>query len=136
MILEANTDVLTSLRKFYQNLLRSKDFGLKTACKGDIVAFADEVDVMIYDSRMHIARAKVLVRITADRKSLVLEHLQSQATEKQSRATEEMERLTQSMHKLGMNAQKEAIAVRIITVVTLIFLPATFVSVSYSIYFS
>jgi Mg2+ and Co2+ transporter CorA len=41
-----------------------------------------------------------------------------------------MEELTKSMGKLGSDSQKEAIAMRIITVVTLIFLPATFVSVS------
>jgi Mg2+ and Co2+ transporter CorA len=40
-----------------------------------------------------------------------------------------MEALTMSMHKIGVMSQKEAIAMRIITVVTLIFLPATFVSV-------
>ena len=42
-----------------------------------------------------------------------------------------MEDLTTSMHELGIMAQKEAIAMRIITVVTVIFLPATFVSVSF-----
>lgn len=48
-----------------------------------------------------------------------------------------MEDLTRKMHnigimtqKVGTMAQKEAIAMRIVTVVTLIFLPATFVSVS------
>jgi hypothetical protein len=55
----------------------------------------------------------------------ILQHLQSQATEK-------METLTISMHKIGALSQKEAIAMRIITVVTLIYLPATFVSVSFS----
>ena len=53
----------------------------------------------------------------------VLSHLQSQATMK-------MENLTISMHEIGVLAQREAIAMRIITVVTLIYLPATFVSVS------
>jgi hypothetical protein len=130
MVMEANTNVLTSLRKYYQHLLRAKDFGLKKVCRADIVAFATQVDDMIYNSRMHIARAKVLAQITADRKGLILQHLQSQATEQQREATMEMERLTKSMHKIGMNAQKEQIGMRIITVVTLVFLPATFVSVS------
>jgi len=40
-----------------------------------------------------------------------------------------MEDLTISMHKIGAMSQKEAIAMRIITVVTLVYLPATFVSV-------
>jgi len=43
-----------------------------------------------------------------------------------------MEILTIKMHDVGAMSQKEAIAMRIITVVTLIYLPATFVSVSYS----
>jgi hypothetical protein len=53
----------------------------------------------------------------------ILQHLQSQATE-------QMEDLTKLTIKIGTMSQREAIAVRIITVVTLIYLPATFVSVS------
>lgn len=53
----------------------------------------------------------------------VSQHLQSQATEK-------MEDLTLNMGQIGADSQKETIAMRIITVVTLVFLPATFVSVS------
>ena len=53
----------------------------------------------------------------------MLQHLQTQTTET-------MERLTLSMHAMGRLSQKETIAMRIITVVTLIYLPATFVSVS------
>lgn len=41
-----------------------------------------------------------------------------------------MEQLTISMHQMGDLSRKEAVAMRIITVVTLIYLPATFVSVS------
>ena len=71
MVLEANTDVVTSLRDFYKRLVENKDFDLKAKCEEDIIAFAAQVDDMIYDSKMQIARAKVLVKITADRKSLV-----------------------------------------------------------------
>ena len=53
----------------------------------------------------------------------MLQHLSSQTTET-------MEKLTLSMHEIGRLSQKETIAMRIITVVTLIYLPATFVSVS------
>jgi len=125
VVSKANADVLTSLRKYYENLLENKAFNLKDACGEDIIQFATQVNNMIYDSRMQIARAKLLVQIIDDRKSLILQHLQSQATEK-------METLTRSMHKIGLMSQKEAIAMRIITVVTLIFLPATFVSTFFS----
>jgi len=118
MILEANIDVLTSLRKYYEALLGNKDFPLKKHCREDILKFSAQINDMIYDLNMQISRAKLLVRIAADRKSLILQHLQSQATEK--------------MEKLTEMAQKEAISMRVITVVTLIYLPATFVSTFFS----
>ncbi|KAI9767403.1 MAG: hypothetical protein M1839_004507 [Geoglossum umbratile] len=118
MIMAANADVLASLQKFYQNLLENKDFELRIACREHVSAFATQVDAMIYDSRMQTARAQLLIRIVADRKELVLQHLQSQASE--------------SMHAIGIMSQKEAVAMRIITVVTLIYLPATFVSTFFS----
>lgn len=139
MVMEANTDVLTSIRRFYERLLDNPDFTLGDKCRGDVFAFAAQIDDMIYDSKMQIARAKVLVRITGDRKNLVLQHLQTQAAEKmenlttsQASASDRMERLTVSMHKIGALAQKEAVAMRIITVVTLVYLPATFVSTFFS----
>ena len=71
MILEANTDVLTSLRDFYKRLADNNDFDLKLDCEVDILEFAIQIDDMIYDSKMQISRAKVQVKITADRKNLV-----------------------------------------------------------------
>ncbi|KAH8796953.1 hypothetical protein F5882DRAFT_22088 [Hyaloscypha sp. PMI_1271] len=125
MILEANVNVLKSLKEFYKNLLNDKSFPWRDTCKDDIMAFSEQVKVMAYDLEMQISRAKLLVKIIGDRKALVLQHLQAQGTEK-------MEDLTTSMHELGIMAQKEAIAMRIITVVTVIFLPATFVSTFFS----
>ena len=71
MILEANIDVLTSLRKYYEALLGNKDFPLKRQCREDTLKFAAQINDMIYDLGMQISRAKLLVRIAADRKSLV-----------------------------------------------------------------
>lgn len=58
----------------------------------------------------------------------ILQHLQAQATEV-------MEDLTKSMFRVSFMGQKEAIAMRIITVLTLVYLPATFVSVRTIPYF-
>ncbi|KAA6407954.1 MAG: hypothetical protein FRX48_08305 [Lasallia pustulata] len=125
MILETNAHVLNSLRKFYESLVKSKDFPPGRHCREDVSAFSTQVNEMIYDSRMHIVRAKLLVQIVADRMTLISQHLQSQATQK-------MEQLTLSMHDIGFQAQKEAVAMRVITVVTLFYLPATFVSTFFS----
>ena len=48
----------------------------------------------------------------------------------QAQTAENMEGLTKSTYNVGVSAQKEAIVMRIITVVALVYLPATFVSVS------
>lgn len=73
MVLEANADVLSSLRMFYEKLAENIDFPLRGVCHEDIAAFATQVNDMIYDSRMQILRAELLLRITADRKGLVSE---------------------------------------------------------------
>lgn len=72
-ILEANNDVMKSLSKFYIKLLDNNGFDdkLKTECNEDIQEFAAQISDMIYDANMQIRRARLLVKITADRKALV-----------------------------------------------------------------
>lgn len=118
MILDANVKVMTSLREYYEKLLENDAFPFRDSCREDILTFAAQTNDMIYDSNMQISRAKLLVQISADRKSLVVQHLQSQATEK--------------MEMMTAMSYKETIAMRIITVVTLVYLPATFVSTFFS----
>jgi len=118
MVIESNIEVLTQLSKYYEGLVNDAEFPLRQTCANDIRTFSTQLGDMIYDLKIQIGLAKLLVRTTSDRKILILQHLQSQATDK-------MENLTLSMHR-------EAIAVRIITVVTLIYLPATFVSTFFS----
>lgn len=118
MVLEANTDVLKSLRRFYVDLITKKDFPdkLKTACEDDNTAFTSQLDEIINDFHMQSSRAKLLVDIIRDRKELVLQHLQGQAADR--------------TEKLNKNLEREAVVMRIVTIVTLIYLPATFTSVS------
>ena len=71
MIMEANIDVLTALRRYYEGLLRHKDFAMKKTCREEVLTFANQVNDMIYDSKMQVSRAKVLIQITADRKTIV-----------------------------------------------------------------
>lgn len=125
MVMEANVNVLTSIRKYYERLLKNKDFTLNATCAESIGIFATQIDEMIYDIEMQISRAKVLAQVTADRKTIVLQHLNSQATES-------IESLTRSMYSVGVLSQTEAAAMRIITVLTLLYLPATFVSTFFS----
>ncbi|KAF2469602.1 uncharacterized protein BDR25DRAFT_228622 [Lindgomyces ingoldianus] len=120
MILEANNDIMKSLSNFYDGLLKNDAFDdvLKRDCREDIRDLVAQIGDMIYEANMQIRRAKLLVKITADRKGLVLQHLQGQATD--------------ATLKLTWMSYKEAIIMRIITIVTLIYLPATFVSTFFS----
>ncbi|KAK4208645.1 hypothetical protein QBC37DRAFT_431673 [Rhypophila decipiens] len=118
VVLEGNVDVLSALRQFYLNLSKDDRFPLGQSCLGEIKDFASELEAMISDLKNNIGRAKALTKTTMDRKELM----------KQYRGDESAER----MHRLNKNMEEEAIVVRIVTLVTLIYLPATFVSTFFS----
>jgi hypothetical protein len=118
MVLEANAKILRTLGNFYTNLVAREDFPdtLKTSCEDHLYAFFSQLDEITSEFDMQIARAKLLVNITSDRKQLILQHLQSQVSDR--------------TEQLNKNLEREAVVMRIITIVTLLYLPATFVSVS------
>jgi hypothetical protein len=120
MVLESNAKIVKTLRSFYESLVARDDFPntLKKACEDDMYAFFSQLDEIISDFDMQITRAKLLANIISDRKELVLQHLQSQASER--------------TEQLNKNLEREAILMRIVTIVTLLYLPATFVSTFFS----
>lgn len=120
MVLESNVDVIVALRRYYIALMDNSEFpdGLKRGCGGDVTAFAAHLDEIRNDFKMQTSRVRLLANIISDRKELVLQHLQGQAAER----TEQLNR----------NLEREAVVMRIITIVTLFYLPATFVSTFFS----
>jgi hypothetical protein len=119
-IVESNAEILKSLRKFYFELVVRNDFShsLRSACESDLEIFFSQLDEVIGDFDSQIARVKLLVSIINDREELVQEHLHAQTEE------------------LNKNIARETVVMRIVTIVTLLYLPATFVSVSRSICFA
>ena len=71
MMIEANVEVLTALRKYYESLLHHKDFTMKGSCEEEVLTFTNQINDMIYDKKMQASRAKLLVQITKDRKGIV-----------------------------------------------------------------
>lgn len=124
--LESNINVLGSLKSFYSDLGNNMDFTLREECRGDLQGFLRQIQEVINDVTLQTKRAGLLVRIASYRKALVLEHLQALAT---ARGME----LNESMFRFSAVAQRETIAMRVIAIVTLFYLPATFVSVSASL---
>lgn len=66
--------------------------------------------------------------------SIIIEYQNMQASSwlaTQAReSSEKMEHMTRRMERIAEQTQKETVSMKVITVITLIFLPATFVSVS------
>lgn len=137
MVLEANIEVVSSLQRYYRALAKRRDFPptLKDRCRDDITAFLAHLDEVVCDFKSHTSRAKLLASSIRDRKELVSylpqveqetfvdlcrsqiqQHIHGQASERTMR--------------LNHNMERDAAIMQIITVVTLIYLPATFTSVS------
>ncbi|KAK3365513.1 hypothetical protein B0T24DRAFT_636007 [Lasiosphaeria ovina] len=118
LTLNANARVLESLDSFYRRLLDHPEFQANPRYKGYIDHFSMQLRDYVYDTRMFSERAQTLGKIVGDRKNLVQQRLQA-------RATDRVEKLTLQQHL-------EAKIMRVIAVMTLIYLPATFVSTFFS----
>lgn len=73
MMLEANHSILETLDKFYCDLMKNEEFELRTVdvCKRAAAEFSMQLKDYIHDAKMNADRARTLLKITADRKSLV-----------------------------------------------------------------
>jgi len=74
MLQESNTEVLESLKMFYGNVVENTGFPTKDENKHDISQFKEQLQEMINDSKLQINRAKLLLQIASNRKSLVSPH--------------------------------------------------------------
>ncbi|KAF4871696.1 Serine/threonine-protein kinase mph1 [Colletotrichum siamense] len=110
-MLESNIEVMKSLMRFYTKLEENRDFDLRLSCTDDIEEFCNQLCNMVNDFTLQISRARALVKLTGDRGELIKQH---------------------RLERLNQNMEREAIMVRIVTIVTLIYLPATFVSTFFS----
>jgi hypothetical protein len=71
MVLDANIEVITALRDFYANLKIDLDFDLRDSCGRNISSFTSQVTGFMTALSMQVKRARVLSRLTANRRNLV-----------------------------------------------------------------
>ncbi|KAG9856778.1 hypothetical protein KCU98_g1287, partial [Aureobasidium melanogenum] len=109
---------MAALRDYYVELLDNEDFPFRLGCRKSIQDFAADTASNIMWIKMQVHRLDLLAEIISDRKDLVAQHFQNQVAER--------------TEQLNHNLEKEAIVMRIITIVTLVYLPATFVSTFFS----
>ena len=118
MTLEFNADVLTALHKYYEGLLTRVDFPLRVSCRDSVLDFVRSLQDVVEDTAMQASYARVVLRNASLRKAQIQSHLSTQSALK--------------MEFMTSVAQRDAVVMKIITFIALIYLPATFVSTFFS----
>jgi Mg2+ and Co2+ transporter CorA len=138
LILKTNTTVQEELKHYYSSLAKTNDIPqeIKELCGSDLTDFCKRINSLQNDFRMQQARLETLLRLLADRKTLlygILDYQNMQASkalaEKGQQSAESMENVTLQMHEIAVQTKQETVSMKIITLVTLFFLPGTFISV-------
>ena len=155
LAIRSNISIINEMMGYYNTLRQSEEYEvtLGTGCDPMVRRFAARMDSILHDLKLHQSRVETLLHLLADRKALVchnrnlvlngtdlLQLLQlfahrnmtanKEMTHRAHESAQKMESLTTHMKHIALKTEKETIFMRIITVVTLLFLPGTFVAVS------
>ncbi|KNG49609.1 mitosis inhibitor protein kinase swe1 [Stemphylium lycopersici] len=137
LVLNQNTEVLEELKQYYADMVQHPSFpsDLRTECSSELVRFNRAIEGVEKDLRMLRSRTETLVHLLGNRKDLLsgmLHYSSAKASESSARKAEAsakcMTALTQDMHEIAQKTKRETVSMRVITSVTLFFLPATFIA--------
>lgn len=157
LAIRSNISIINELLSYHQFLRKSEEYQktLGITCDLALRRFYARIASILSDLKLHQSRVETLLHFLADRKALVstigtslqrsLANYGSQLlqlfahrnmsankemTDKAHESAQKMEALTAHMKHIALKTERETIFMRIITVVTLFFLPGTFVAVS------
>ncbi|EXJ67897.1 uncharacterized protein A1O5_09244 [Cladophialophora psammophila CBS 110553] len=140
LVLKSDIAVLSRIEDFYHRLATSSDLEhldptLRRSMQASVAQFSQRVQSLRNDLGMHLNRIETISKLIAECKTLlygIVEYQSMQANKAfalEARASaKRMEELTEQMKHLTLKTTFETVLMRIITVVTVFFLPATFVS--------
>lgn len=147
LILKMNINIVGQLKQYYDTITKSRQFPqeISELCLGDLEQFELRMNGILNDFQMRILRLETLLRLLGDRKTLVhyairavntrLNNpqlhsiLEYQNTETNKQSTKNMMTMTEDMNDIARKTKIETVSMKVITVVTLFFLPGTFISV-------
>ncbi|KAL2073992.1 hypothetical protein VTL71DRAFT_7770 [Oculimacula yallundae] len=137
LILESNIKIVKDIRDHYQTIFASEDCptDIKRDTKTKVAYFKKRVANILGDLQIQLSSAQTLLRLLETRKSIMsgllnmstIEASKEFAADSQ-RAANKMSAMTEAMHQLAMKTKQETVSMRVITLVTLFFLPGTFIS--------
>lgn len=149
LVLKQNVIVLKQLKRYYGFVSGRKDFpkDLADSCTEALGDFDLRIEGIENDMQTQILRLETMLRLLEDRKTLVKQikpqkkskqlkddqlHsiLDYQNTQTNKYSTRSMTIMTEDMNDIARKTKVETVSMKVITLVTLCFLPSTFISVS------
>lgn len=130
LVLKQNIIVLAQLKQYYRSISKRKDFpkDLAESCEDAIDGFELRIDGLENDMQTQILRLETLLRLLEDRKTLLHSILDYQNTQANKYSTKSMFTMTEDMNDIARKTKIETVSMKVITLVTLFFLPGTFIS--------
>lgn len=148
LVIRLNIGVIRQLKQYYDTILKSKHFPQNVVqnCQDDLEQFQLRINGILDDLQMQVIRAETLLQLLRDRKTLVISIVQSMQNaglrrdqlhsilehhnmEYNKLSTKKMVAMTDDMNDIARKTKIETVSMKVITVVTLFFLPGTFISV-------
>ena len=164
LVLKLNVNICEQILQFYKSLFYNKELPETVIhnCRESMLRFERRINSVKSHMNTQILRVEGLLRLIADRKSLVSlnfivfeELLGAQAyhveadglqlyglldfqntrsnkllASESQKSSKKMEKVTNEMSKIARKTKTETVSMKIITLVTLFFLPGTFIAVS------
>ncbi|KAL8628761.1 hypothetical protein Q9189_005535 [Teloschistes chrysophthalmus] len=140
LVLKSNLNVCRQISRFYQSLIDNHELPgdvLEKKIGGDLIIFQRRVEEVLNQMNGQTMRVEAFLRLIADRKTLLYGLLKFQDTKsnmlmasESKKSTRKMEKMTDEMSKIARETKTETVSMKIITLVTLFFLPGTFIAFS------
>jgi len=136
-VIAANIDILRELGEHYKSMLSSDNCPdeLKSGCQISFDDFEKRIKSIITDLERQKSRTQILLGMLSNRKNMLYEISNKRAVEsskiyakRAQLSTDRMEKMTDAMFEIAKKTQQETVSMKIITLVTLFFLPGTFIS--------
>ena len=137
LVIKSNIGIIAHLSQFYQDIGKSRhlDHTFRSDIQDSLCEFIRRLAELQSELENHRDRMQTIVKLVTDRKNLLYSLVEYQNMEANTALAEQaqvsasrMEEMTKDMQNLTRKAALETVLMRVITLVTLFFLPATFVS--------
>ncbi|KPI38055.1 uncharacterized protein AB675_1061 [Cyphellophora attinorum] len=137
LVLSSNISVLNQITAYYHDLSSCPDLprSLQSIIQREVGRFVRRVSAVQGDLELHLARIENMSSQIGKYKDFLYSIVEYQAVQanlnfahEAKHSANRMERMTKQMQEMTTRTLVETVSMRIITVVTVFFLPATFVS--------